>query len=390
MNALAHVTEATAAVLGWAPHWIAAIAVLVGSTVVALVLYNWILRLFIRLAGRFGTFPQALVDRARGPVAAILVIAVLGAALPAAGLPSDLTTFLVHALLIGFVLAVGWGASNALDLGAVVYLRRYQTNLADDLLARKHLTQVNILKRAAQTLIVVVAVGSALMTIESVRQFGISLFASAGAAGLIVGLSARPLLSNLIAGVQLALTQPIRLEDAVVVEGEWGWIESITSTYVVIRIWDLRRLIVPLTYFIEKPFQNWTHQSADLLGSVMLNVDYSVPVDRLREKLNEIVKASPLWDGKVVVLQVTDTPGNMVQLRALVSARNSGQAWDLRCEVREKLLAFLQGEYPHALPRQRAEIVGQFGQPDRMPLPRDDGPPQPDPRRLPADAAGPG
>ena len=190
------------------------------------------------------------------------------------------------------------------------------------------------------------------------RQYGVSLFASAGAAGLVVGLSARPLLSNLIAGIQLALTQPIRIEDAVVVEGEWGWIETITSTYVVIRIWDLRRLIVPLTYFIEKPFQNWTHQSADLLGSVMLNVDYTVPVDRVREKLKEIVTGNPLWDGKVQVVQVTDTPNNMVQLRALVSARNSGQAWDLRCEVREKLIAFLQAEYPHALPRQRAELIG--------------------------------
>jgi len=360
MNALGSAEQKVFVAFAWVPQWMVGIAVLVGSAVVALVLYAWILRLFIRLAGRFGTFPQALVDRARGPVAAVLVIAVLGAALPAAGFSSALTAALAHALLIGFVLALGWGAVNALDLAAVQYLGRFQTNVPDNLLARKHLTQVNILKRAAQTLIVVVAVSGALMTIPAVRQYGVSLFASAGAAGLVVGLSARPLLSNLIAGIQLALTQPIRIEDAVVVEGEWGWIETITSTYVVIRIWDLRRLIVPLTYFIEKPFQNWTHQSADLLGSVMLNVDYTVPVDRVREKLKEIVTGNPLWDGKVQVVQVTDTPNNMVQLRALVSARNSGQAWDLRCEVREKLIAFLQAEYPHALPRQRAEIGGSL------------------------------
>ena len=140
-----------------------------------------------------------------------------------------------------------------------------------------------------------------------------------------------------------------------VVEGEWGWIESIASTYVVIRIWDLRRLIVPLTYFIEKPFQNWTHESADLLGSVFLHVDYTVPVDRIREKLKAIVE-DKLWDRKVAVVQVTDTPDQMVELRALVSARNSGHAWDLRCEVREKLIGFLQEEYPDALPRQRAEL----------------------------------
>jgi small-conductance mechanosensitive channel len=287
--------------------------------------------------------------------------------LPAAALSDETTAALGHLLLIGFVLAIGWGAFNTLELGSRTYLRRFQIDVADNLLARKHVTQVNILKRAVETMLVLVTVAAALMTIPSVRQYGLSLFASAGAAGLVVGLSARPLLSNLIAGIQIALTQPIRLEDAVVVEGEWGWIEDITSTYVVVRIWDLRRLILPLTYFIEKPFQNWTHRSADLLGSVMLNVDYSVPVDRLREKLNEIVRASSKWDGKVVVLQVTDTPLNMVQLRALVSARNSGDAWDLRCDVREKLIAFLQADYPQALPRQRAELV-ELGPPDQKPF----------------------
>ena len=189
-------------------------------------------------------------------------------------------------------------------------------------------------------------------------QYGVSLFASAGAAGLIVGLAARPVLSNLLAGIQIAMTQPIRVEDVVIVEGEWGRIEAVTSTYVVIRIWDLRRLIVPLSYFIEKPFQNWTYQTADLIGSVFLHVDYTVPVDRVRQELNAIVKSSAKWDRKVAVLQVTDTPAGMVELRALVSARNSGDAWDLRCEVREKLIAFLQREYPDALPRQRVAVDG--------------------------------
>ena len=364
MKALSNIGHVIAAGLAWAPQWIIAVGVLAGSALVALVLYGVALRLFVRLAHRFGTFPGTLVDYARGPVAAVLVIATLGAALPAADLSYPTTAALGHVLLIAFVLAVGWGAFNAMELGSRIYLRRFQTNVADNLLARKHLTQVNILKRASQTMLILVTIGAALMTIESVRQYGLSLFASAGAAGLVVGLSARPLLSNLIAGIQIALTQPIRLEDAVVVEGEWGWIEDITSTYVVIRIWDLRRLIVPLSYFIEKPFQNWTHRSADLLGAVLLNVDYTVPVDRLREKLDEIVKASSKWDGRVSVLQVTDTPNNMVQLRALVSARNSGDAFDLRCEVREKLIAFLQKEYPYALPRQRAEIVNGVEWPD--------------------------
>ncbi len=210
MNTFNRAEQSVVATFGWAPPWIVAIGVLVGSAIIALVIYNWILRIFVRMAGRFGTFPKTLVDHARGPVAAILVIAVLGASLPAAGLGFPLTAALAHVLVIAFVLAMGWGASNALQLGAVVYLRRFDASAPDNLLARKHLTQVNILKRAAQTLTVVITISGALMTIPAVRQYGVSLFASAGAAGLIVGLSARPLLSNLIAGIQLALTQPIR------------------------------------------------------------------------------------------------------------------------------------------------------------------------------------
>jgi small-conductance mechanosensitive channel len=357
-DALTRTEQAITHAFAWAPAWVAGLVVLAGSAAIALFIYHWALRLLARLGRRFGTLPQLLIDRGRGPVAAVLVVSVLGAALPAANFSPAVTAAIAHALLVGFVLALGWGANSALYVGSLVYLRRYRIDVADNLLARKHVTQVRILQRALQILIMIVTVGIALMTIGAVRQFGVSLFASAGAAGLVVGLAARPVLSNLLAGIQIAITQPIRVEDAVVVEGEWGWIETINSTYVVVRIWDLRRLILPLTYFIEKPFQNWTHENADLLGSVLLQVDYSVPVDRLREKLNEIVHASKLWDGKVAVLQMTDTPGNMVQLRALVSARNSGSAWDLRCEVREKLIGFLQREYPEALPRQRLELHG--------------------------------
>lgn len=340
----------------WAPRWLGSVAVLVGSAVIALVLYNLSLRLLARLGRRWGTLPQMLIDRSRGPVAALLLVMVLGAVLPAATLSYSVTLTLGHVLLVAFILAIGWGLNNALVLGAMIYVSRFRLDVADNLLARKHITQVRILQRAIQVLILIITVGTALMTISAVRQFGVSLFASAGAAGLVVGLAARPVLSNLLAGIQIALAQPIRVEDAVVVEGEWGWIEEINSTYVVVRIWDLRRLILPLTYFIEKPFQNWTHRSADLLGSVHLNVDWTVPVDRLREQLKAIVQQSKLWDGKVQVLQVVEATGPMVQLRALVSARNSGQAWDLRCEVREKLVAFLQQDYPHALPRQRVEV----------------------------------
>jgi small-conductance mechanosensitive channel len=195
-----------------------------------------------------------------------------------------------------------------------------------------------------------------LMTFDQVRQYGISLFASAGAASLVVGLAARPLLTNLIAGVQIAITQPIRLEDAVIVEGEWGWIEEISSTYVVVRLWDWRRMILPISYFLEKPFQNWTRESGALIGSVYLYLDYSIPVQAVRDKLAEVAAESKLCDGKVVNLQVSDTREGVIELRCLVSARNAPACWDLRCEVREKLIAFIQAEYPHSLPHTRVAM----------------------------------
>jgi small-conductance mechanosensitive channel len=205
--------------------------------------------------------------------------------------------------------------------------------------------------------VVIITVAAALMTFESVKQYGVSLIASAGAAGIVVGLAARPLLTNLFAGIQIAITQPIRIGDAVIVENEWGWVEEITGTYVVIKVWDWRRLVVPLSYFLERPFQNWTRHTTDLIGSVFLWVDYTVPVNRLRAELERIAKGSKLWDGQVVNLQVVESNDRAIQLRALVSARTSPQAWDLRCEVREKLIAFLQANYPNALPKQRAEFV---------------------------------
>ncbi|HZT89070.1 MAG TPA: mechanosensitive ion channel domain-containing protein [Stellaceae bacterium] len=313
--------------------------------------------MLIRLAARFSPFLPQLLSRARGPAAAILAIIAVGAAVPAARLSYEAAVMLARGLLIAMILAIGWAAAIALNLGAELYVRRFRIDSEDNLLARKHVTQVRILRRAAQTLLVILTVSVALMTIPAVREYGLSLLASAGAAGLVIGLAARPVFTNLLAGIQIAVTQPIRVEDAVLVEGEYGWVETITSTYVVVRLWDLRRMVLPLTYFIEKPFQNWTYEGANLIGSVLLNVDYSVPVERVRQKLEEIVRSTPLWDGTVVNLQVTDTPGTMVQLRALVSARNAGQVWDLRCLVREQLIAFLQQEYPLALPRGRNESV---------------------------------
>jgi small-conductance mechanosensitive channel len=344
-------------ILSLIPPWVLGAIIMIVPAVVVLAVYRWLTRWLIRVAGRHSPFLQRLLERGQGPASAFVVIFALGAALPAARFPYPITIAIGRALLVAFILTVGWASAIAIDISITIYLRRFRTDVEDNLLARKHVTQMRILQRVATTLLAIVTIASALMTFESVRQYGVSLFASAGAAGIILGLAARPVLSNLLAGIQIAMTQPIRVEDQVVVEGESGWIETITSTYVVIRIWDLRRMIVPLTYFIEKPFQNWTYETSPQIGVVLLHVDYTVPVDRLRQKLNEILRDSKLWDGKVANLQVTDTPTDMVELRALVSAHNPSVTWDLRCEVREKLIAYLQSEYPHTLPRQRTEIT---------------------------------
>jgi small-conductance mechanosensitive channel len=233
---------------------------------------------------------------------------------------------------------------------------RFSMQSSDNLMARKIQTQFQVLRRILVATIYVVGFGIMLMTFPVIRTLGTGLFASAGLAGLVAGMAARPALANLLAGMQIALTEPIRLEDAVIVEGEWGWIEEITTTYVVVRIWDLRRLIVPLSYFIEHPFQNWTRQTAELLGTVMLYVDYSVPVDEVRRELKRILDSTDLWTGKAWALQVTDAREHTVELRALMSAENSGKTFDLRCLVRERLIAFLQQRYPGSLPRVRTDV----------------------------------
>ncbi len=339
--------------LSWAPPLLASAIVLLVVAVLGLLLSGVITSLFLRFPGERGAFVRLFAHGMRRPMRGFIVIVAVGSALPAAGLPDAWFSAAAQALLVLLVLLLGWGAGTAVRILSDGYLSRFKTGEEDNLLARKHITQVGILRRAADILIFTVAVSAALMTFAPVRQYGVSLFASAGAASLIVGLAARPLLTNLIAGVQIAITQPIRMEDAVIVEGEWGWIEEITSTYVVVRLWDWRRMILPISYFLEKPFQNWTHNSASLIGSVFFLLDYRVPVERMRAKLLEIVKDSPLWDGKVVNLQVSDAMEHTVQIRMLVSARNAPQTWDLRCEVRERMLLFLQQECPEALPRTR-------------------------------------
>jgi small-conductance mechanosensitive channel len=327
------------------------------AIIVAIVVFAVITRVTRRIFAQRHPLLFSFLRRTKGLLRFTLILFALIIAARSAPLNDDIARSLARLFQVGLIVSIGWLAIVAAHVMADIYLLRFRLDETDNLLARKHVTQVRILKRAVQIIIVTFTIGAALMTFEAVRQFGVSLFASAGIAGIVVGFAARPLLSSLIAGVQIAMTQPIRIDDAVVVENEWGWVEEITATYVVIKLWDWRRMIVPLSYFMEKPFQNWTRETASIIGSVIIHADYSVPVARVREKLEAIVKESDLWDGAVVNLQVTGASERSIELRALVSARTSPQAWDLRCEVREKLIAFLQEEYPRALPRDRADLI---------------------------------
>jgi len=271
--------------------------------------------------------------------------------------PPEARTIVLPVTRILYIISFAW-----LLLGLVRYfqdflLRRYQLDAEDNLQARRMYTQISIIRKLITVVVILLALASVLMQFETLRYIGTGILASAGLAGIIIGFAAQKTIGNLLAGFQIAITQPIRIDDVVVVEGEWGRIEEITLTYVVVKIWDLRRLVLPISYFIEKPFQNWTRESAEILGTVYMHLDYTAPVGALRNRLHAILKESQNWDGKVCRLQVTDTTEKTMQLRALMSAANAGAAWELRCEVREKLVAFMQTEHPHCLPTFRASVT---------------------------------
>jgi small-conductance mechanosensitive channel len=270
-------------------------------------------------------------------------------------------------LNVAVVATVAWLVAAVVLRIEEFTLQRFRVDVADNLAARRVHTQISILRRVTIVAISVVAVAAALITFPQARAAGASLLASAGLAGVIAGLAAQSTLGNLFAGLTLAFGNALRLDDVVVVEGEWGRIEEITLTYVVVRIWDQRRLILPSSYFTTTPFQNWTRTSADILGTVELDVDWSVPVEAMREAARRVVEGSDLWDGRVFGLQITDATGGLVRARVLVSAADSSRLWDLRCLIRERLVAWLQQEHPTALPRTRTELQGAL---TRLPDPR--------------------
>lgn len=337
-----------------------------GIAALAAVLLGVILHLIflpiVRRVLAFSVHASAVVEYIARPTRLLIPVFILqllwearGSALPAIG-----SLRLLTAVVLTF--AVTWTAMRAVAGFTDAVVRMHPVNVTDNLEARRLQTQARVLSRVMMLLILVIGIACALMLFPSVRQIGAGLLASAGIVGIAAGVAARPVLSNLIAGLQIALSQPIRLDDVVIIEGEWGRIEEITSTYVVVRIWDQRRMIVPLQWIIENPFQNWTRTSSDLLGTVFLWVDFRVPLAPLREELQRLCKSAPEWDGRLALLQVVDTNEHAMQLRCLVSTVDSGKGWDLRCRVREGLIDFLQRHHPEGLPRVRADLLSSASQ----------------------------
>ncbi|HVB98960.1 MAG TPA: mechanosensitive ion channel domain-containing protein [Candidatus Dormibacteraeota bacterium] len=345
-------------ILGVLIPWLISAGILTG-VVLAVLFGHWLLyRLLDDLASHTpSTLDDSFVRHSRRPAKLILPLLAVVATLPALPLPHTVTGPARHIAGLGLIASAAWLLIALLSVVDDAVALKFPVDVKDNLSARRVQTQVRVLQRIVVVVVAIVTTSIMLMTFPSIRQLGTSLLASAGLAGLIVGLAARSTLQNLLAGVQVALTEPIRIDDVVIVEGEWGRIEEIRTSYVVVKIWDLRRLVVPISYFIEKPFQNWTRTTAALMGTVFLYVDYTVPVEAVRQELCRILEESrDKWDGQVCVLQVTDSKEQTLELRALMSAADSGTAWDLRCQVRERLVEFLQKNYPQCLPRMRAEI----------------------------------
>lgn len=343
------------------PEWVDSawmgLAIIAGAGGVGWALQAALMAVVRRLAKRHGgPMVNSLAKRASGPMAMALPLLAAQVALPSVQIGVGLRETLQRVLSMGLIGAAAWFAIAAVMVSQDSILARHRMDVADNLQARKIHTQVRVLSKSLAIVIGIAGAAAALMTIPAVKQVGASLLASAGIAGIAVGLAARPVISNLIAGIQLAFTEPVRIDDVLVVNGEFGRVEEITPTYIVLKIWDERRMIVPLSYFIEQPFENWTRNSTSLLGSVFPWVDYEAPIGELRKELTRILEASELWDRRVNNLVTTEAGTDSLQLRALVSAGSASAAWDLRCEVREKLVSFLQREHPEGLPRTRAEV----------------------------------
>ena len=338
--------------------WGRIVAIAIAVVLVALIAHRLLRPLVLRVS-RGSTLLATMARKCDRPLQLVLPLVALQIVWQ--GVPDDVAgmSAVEHTSSVLTIAAVTWLVVAALQGLADAMVALHPADVADNLQARRIQTQTRVLARIAIGAVLLAGLAFILMTFPRARQLGASLLASAGVAGLIVGLAARSVFGNLLAGLQIALAQPLRIDDVLIVEGEWGRVEEITATNVVLKIWDERRLVVPLQWFIEHPFQNWTRRGASLLGTVFLWVDYSLPMQPIRTEARRLCEASTNWDGRVCNVQVTDSSERAMQLRILVSSADSGRAFDLRCEVREGLVDFIQRQFPQALPRMRADVAAR-------------------------------
>ncbi len=301
---------------------------------------------------------ESIIRHVSGPSRLIIPVLFILPVLKYLPKDNDISGLLKKIVTILLILSFGWLLMRLTNVAEDIILNRFNISSADNLAARGIQTQFKIFKKIVLVVLMILTLAAVLMTFQKLRYLGTSILASAGIAGIVIGLAAQRLLGTILAGIQIAITQPMRIDDVVIVENEWGRIEEINLTYIVVRIWDLRRLVIPASYFIEKPFENWTRTTADLLGTVFIYADYTLPVSELRNKLLEILKESEYWDGKTWGLQVTNASEKTMELRALMSAENASNAWNLRCFVREKLIDYIRESYPESLPLFRTDFAG--------------------------------
>ncbi len=337
--------------------WKSALVVSIIILIVGIVLHIFIFKVLNKIIRKKDQFVlKNFRDKFRIPSLVLIIIISLQIIVFSFAPDSTIINTIKHVLKLLLIFSVSWLLMQVISFGKDSVLRRFDIYQKDNLKARRVFTQFKIIEGIIHFIIILISVGTALTTFESIRKIGVSLFASAGVAGIILGFAAQKLIGTILAGFQIAITQPIRIDDVVIVENEWGWIEEINLTYVVVRIWDKRRMVLPTTYFIEKPFQNWTRASSDISGTVFIYADYTVPFGELRNELTRILEQDENWDRKINNMQVTNATEKTVEIRALVSAADSPSAWDLRVNVREKLIEFLQEKHPDCLPKSRVTL----------------------------------
>ena len=341
--------------------WFFAIFLFCGVIVIANIVHYVLFRILRRNEAKSKISKWSIRRYLSHPARAIFFITCILIVLPDLPIPDGPEAILRQGFIVAIVASLGWFAVGCIYVFESAMLRHYDLTAENNIRARRVHTQFQLFRRMLISFVVIIDIGAILWSFNDPRiwHYGSGLLASAGVASVILATAARSTAANFFAGLQIAFTEPIRIDDVVVIQGEWGRIEEINSAYVVVKIWDLRRLIVPLSYFIENSFQNWTRQAADIMGTAFLYVDYSIPVEALREQLYAIVHASPLWDKQVCGLQVTNLTDRAVEVRCLMSSRNSGDNFDLRCLVREQMIAWIQQNYPNAFPLTRFSAVSE-------------------------------